>query len=252
MNEANQQRVEFAPGLVACAGGGLWLPSEETLLVADVHLGYAWAQRRKGQLGPLTDGAVHEKLLHLTERLRPRRLVVLGDLVHAARPAMEERAVIERTLESLCQQMEMVLVRGNHDRGFARDFRGWPIRLAPYWQGHGVTAAHGDRCEFPVAEDDVLVLGHWHPSVSIRDAAGTTLRLPAFLVWRRFVVLPAFSPFASGFDVSRGLPPEMSAMLPSQDEPAEVLAVTAQRVRRLGRLQPRWRARRAARESARS
>lgn len=196
---------EVIPGLVAHASGALWLPNENTLLVADVHLGYAWAQRRRGQLGPLTDGEVADKLLRVIDEFRPGTLVVLGDLVHAPRPSDPERAVIEQCLNQILARTSLTLVAGNHDRGFAQDFAGSRVRLAKSWKCPGVIACHGHSAGLP-HESEVLLLGHFHPSVSVYDAAGATVRVPAFLVWPKGVVLPAFSPFSAGFNARRGLP----------------------------------------------
>jgi putative SbcD/Mre11-related phosphoesterase len=240
--------LEIGRGLFAHASGGLWIPGEQTLLVADVHLGYAWAQRRRGQLGPLTEGGVREKLAAVLTSLDPRRLVVIGDLVHAPKPGTQEREVVEATLQALAEGREILLVRGNHDRAFGRDFGHLPVRMIPFWSGDTVTAVHGDRPqEYPLPHGHTLVLGHWHPTVSIADSAGATLRLPVFLQWPAALILPAFSPFAAGFDVSRGYPPQLMDGIPASGKPVQVYAATGTRIRRLGRMQPR---RRKARQSA--
>jgi putative SbcD/Mre11-related phosphoesterase len=234
--------LEISKGLYAHASGALWLPGERTLLVADVHLGYAWAQRRRGQLGPLTEGGVREKLMGVVSAVEPRRLVIIGDLVHASRPGAQEREVVEATLRTLATDREVLLVRGNHDHAFGRDFSHAPVRLIPFWGGESVTAVHGDRPrEFPLPMGHTLVVGHWHPSVSIADSAGATLRLPVFLRWPEAVVLPAFSPFAAGFDVSRGYPPQLMDSIPNGGRPVEIYAATGTQIRRLGTMQPRRR-----------
>jgi hypothetical protein len=42
------------------------------------------------------------------------------------------------------------------------------------------------------------VIGHHHPSATVRDGAGLRLKLPAFVQQGRCWILPAFSPWASG------------------------------------------------------
>ena len=56
--------MTLLPGLAAHPSGALWIPESRTLLVADLHLGYGWAQRRRGELGPLADfrAAIREML----------------------------------------------------------------------------------------------------------------------------------------------------------------------------------------------
>jgi DNA ligase-associated metallophosphoesterase len=196
--------VELAPGRIAHASGALWLPDAKTVVVADVHLGFGWALRRRGQLGPVEDDATRAKLLALTAELRPETIVFLGDLVHAPRPAQAERDAITRTLQAL--EARLVVVLGNHDRGFTRDFSHLRADCCDEWHGPGLVAVHGDR-ELPQAEH--VVCGHLHPALSVFDDAGSGRKMPAFVAGRRVTLLPAFSPFAAGFDVRAGLPFEM-------------------------------------------
>jgi metallophosphoesterase superfamily enzyme len=58
--------------------------------------------------------------------------------------------------------------------------------------------------------------------------------LPAFLASPSCVVLPAFSPFAGGYNLACGLPGELLALF--RGEALETFVVTGTRVARLGRL----------------
>jgi len=198
--------------MLAHPSGALWLPAARTVLIADLHLGYSWAQRRRGELGPLADFRARDKLLRLCAELTPRHIVFVGDLVHAPKPCAPERAYIEETLTLLGQQAQITAVRGNHDRAFAREFGHLALTAAEDWSSDGITAVHGDRLhEAPIPEAGTLILGHLHPCLSIREASGAGQKLPVFLVAPNCVVLPAFSPFARGYDVAAGLPPALEA-----------------------------------------
>jgi metallophosphoesterase superfamily enzyme len=120
---------------------------------------------------------------------------------------------------------EVILVRGNHDRGFGRDFGGLGVEVVDSWEGDGYVAAHGDTREFHWPEGAIAVLGHWHPAASLKDAAGARLRYPAFLVWPEAIVLPAFSPFSKGLDIRRGIPPDLRELVGNRDAP-QCVAVT--------------------------
>lgn len=199
--------IEALPGAEVHPSGALWLPAGRTALIADVHLGYAWALRRRGQLAPPVGGGVETRLRTLLDDLRPETLVVLGDLVHAPRPAPEERAAIEAVVDELRQRTRLLLVKGNHDRGFERDFAHLRIPVAESWQAPGWFAIHGDRWVAP-PEGHCLVAGHFHPAVTVRDAAGAGRRLPAVIAYPQMVLLPAFSPLAAGAAPRRTLPHE--------------------------------------------
>jgi hypothetical protein len=223
------------PGLIAHSSGALWLPDSRTLLVADLHLGYSWAQRRRGELGPLTDFQARDKLQSVCAELTPRRIVFVGDLVHAPRPCQPERAYIEESLTSLSQFAEIVAVRGNHDRAFAREFGHLPLTTAEAWSDGNISAIHGDRLDkAPIPEAGTLVMGHLHPGLGIREASGAGQRLPVFLVNDRCIVMPAFSPFARGYDVTGGLPEALARCF--QGAIVHTYAVTPTRIVPLGPL----------------
>lgn len=223
------------PGLFAHPTGALWLPESRTAIVADVHLGYSWAQRRRGELGPLADFHTRDKLFKLVEQLVPATLVFLGDVVHAPRPCAPEREWIEAVLLDLGRRASLVAVRGNHDRAFGREFGHLPIAFQEQWSNDSITAVHGDRLSAAIVpEQHTLIAGHLHPSLAIRDAAGASHKLRVFLASRTCVVLPAFSPFAGGYDVTHGLPKELLACF--RGNPVEAYAATETRVARLGPL----------------
>ncbi|MDQ6808427.1 MAG: hypothetical protein M3Z64_03230, partial [Verrucomicrobiota bacterium] len=48
------------------------------------------------------------------------------------------------------------------------------------------------------------IIGHHHPAGTIADGAGLRLKLPAFVQQASCWILPAFSPWASGTNWSRG------------------------------------------------
>jgi uncharacterized protein len=194
--------LEIGPGRWAHPAGVLWLPGPSTIIIADAHLGYGWAQRRRGELGPVIDDVTPRRIVSLLDELHPRRVVFLGDIVHAPKPAPDERELVSAILRRTAERAELVLVRGNHDRGFERDFAG---SLVEHWEAPGLLAVHGDRLP---AHSRLrhIVAGHWHPAWKIRDAAGVRHRLPVFASNVEVTILPAFSPFAAGMDLSKGLP----------------------------------------------
>jgi putative SbcD/Mre11-related phosphoesterase len=204
----SERVVELRPGELAHASGALWLPDLSTALLADVHLGFGWALRRRGQLGPVDDDAVQTKLGSVVEELNPRHIVFLGDVVHAPRPAPKERLAIESTLGQLATRSELTVVLGNHDRGFIRDYPELPVSVRDFWKCHGFLAVHGDK---PVpAGVTRLVVGHIHPAIGVVDHAGASRKVPVFVVSDSVVILPAFSPSAAGFNVrGAALPPHL-------------------------------------------
>ena len=221
--------LELASNRWAHASGALWLPQSRTVLIADAHLGYGWAQRRRGELGPLRDDGAGARLHDLLAELQPLTVVFLGDLVHAPRPAPEEHELIAGVLTGVALRAAVVIVRGNHDRGFLRDFGDLGYPLVTEWRGEGIVAVHGDR--LPPIGDEHLVLGHFHPALSPRDAAGAKQRIPVFAWTEQTTILPAFSQFAAGCDLVRNWTPEISLALGAGR--VKVAACTGKRVAQL-------------------
>ena len=203
--------------------------------MADVHLGYGWAQRRRGELGPLADFHSRDKLFDLCRELSPSYFVFVGDLVHAPRPCPEERTWIEETLSQLASCAKLIAVRGNHDRAFPQEFGHLAIDCVRHWSNDRITAIHGDRFDVAVPDSHTLVAGHLHPSLPVRDAAGAGRKIPVFLASQACIIMPAFSPFAGGFDLASGLPPEWLPCF--RNETIEACAVTGTRAVCLGSLE---------------
>lgn len=185
-----------------CAERAAWWPARRTLLVADLHLGKEETFLHFGVPMPAT---VLEETLERLGRLAAagpvRRIVVVGDLVHAR--AGLSSAVVDRVARwrrSFPGSVE--LVAGNHDRCVAAMPASWGIEpLAeevldgPFAYRHEPPVDDGPR------DDGRLVwCGHLHPTVRI--AGG--IALPAFLVGRSRAVLPAFTAFARGPGVAVG------------------------------------------------
>src|SRR5690242_20438181 len=88
----------------------------ETLLVADPHFGKAAAFRAAGV--PVPRGTTSETLTRIglaLDRTRARRLVFLGDFLHAREGRAPETLRVINEWRAQRASTEMILVRGNHD-----------------------------------------------------------------------------------------------------------------------------------------
>lgn len=160
------------------------------LAVADLHFGYELSQRSAGRLMPMWGmSSVEHRLDELIRDYCPRQLLILGDVVHDRSAAAEARLLIER-LSALC---EVVTLAGNHDRRL-----GSTLTLQESWQTEGFHFHHGHcAAETP---GRTQIIGHHHPTGTVRDGAGLRLKLPAFVQQGNCWILPAFSPWAAGVD----------------------------------------------------
>jgi len=212
-------RVRLANGsdVILDARRALVLPAEGILAVADLHLGYAWVQRRRGALMPLSaPDSTGSRLAPLLAEYRPRQLVILGDLVHQAIavPALSEE--LSSLVKLLPAGTELVICPGNHDRDLARllESLGLPLRLVSVLKVGGYRLHHGDRpkpieaaeaADFSLASGPLIdVIGHEHPAVRLGDGVATSAKVPCFLLADSTLVMPAFSDWAAGCEFGRG------------------------------------------------
>jgi len=175
------------------AARALHWPRERTVFVADVHLGKAAAFRAGGV--PLPRGGTAADLARLAAILSQtgaRRLVVLGDFLHAAAGRVAALDAAFRRWRELHAAIDVLLVRGNHDDRAGDPPAAWGIAVVP--EPHAM--APFLACHVPVAPRSGYALcGHVHPGVTLHGAAELSARLPCFVIGRRRAILPAFGGF---------------------------------------------------------
>lgn len=172
------------------------LPDHAALLVADIHLGKAHSFRRLGV--PVPQGSSADALARLDALLAAtdaRELVVLGDLLHAARGRHRGLDAAFVAWRARHPALALWLVRGNHDQGAGDPPPGWGVQCVdgPLRRG-GLALRHEPRPE-PGA---YTIGGHTHPAVVLGGRAHDRLRLPCFHVGPAVGVLPAFGAFTGG------------------------------------------------------
>ncbi|MEO5719339.1 MAG: metallophosphoesterase [Chthoniobacterales bacterium] len=181
-------RVAIAPNIFLDGRLALFHAGESWLAVADLHFGYELSQRAAGRLMPLWGmTSIEERLVELLDEYQPRRLLIVGDLVHDRASGVAAAELLAR-LRTRC---EVIALAGNHDRHAAH-----PIEFAPRWETPEFVFQHG-HC----AADEpgrIQIIGHHHPAANLGDGAGLRLKFPAFVQQDRCWILPAFSPWAGG------------------------------------------------------
>ncbi len=188
----------LSPEISLAPGGAAWIPGHATVVIADVHLGYARAVRRRGGYLPTIEHPeeIAARVVSICRELGAARLVVAGDLRHSTRDAdsleLDDVAAFRATLLAAGALSRVDLVAGNHDRGDAR-------AVARITLGE-IEIVHAPPASLP---ERWTISGHLHPSTTLRDETGAGMRVPCALVAGRLVVLPAFSEWAGGVIASR-------------------------------------------------
>jgi DNA ligase-associated metallophosphoesterase len=178
------------------------LPARRLLLVADAHLGKASSFRRLGVPVPeATTAATLERLSQAIAAAGATGVVFLGDLLHArhGRTAATLEAV-RRWRRERHAELELTLVRGNHDDRAGDPPADWGVRCVdgPLLVD-GLALAHQ-----PEARPGAYVLaGHVHPAALVGGRGPGRLRLPCFHFGASVGVLPAFGDFTGSHVLPR-------------------------------------------------
>lgn len=171
----------------------LYWEREDTLIAADLHWGKAAAFRAGGI--PVPRGTTSADLARLDRALArtgARRLILLGDLLHAREWRGAETVRTIADWRAAARGLELVLIRGNHDRragdppgDFGIEVVNGPLRAGPFALRH----------EPQRVEGAYVLAGHVHPGVTVRGPGRERLRLPCFALGRSVGILPAFGEF---------------------------------------------------------
>jgi uncharacterized protein len=203
----------------------IYLVESETLVVADVHVGKGASFRSRSYFAP--DGVTSRDLETLSSAmtgLGARRLLILGDLVHAQDGLTAAETAIFDEFRQKHAGVEMVLILGNHDRKakvpaswklmqvrgdmhegslvFAHEYvaKAESVKKKKTFSNAEFNAESGAESGANVQSKYVLS-GHIHPSVVLYGKGKQRERLPCFWVRRKYAVLPSFGVFTGSFTI---------------------------------------------------
>jgi DNA ligase-associated metallophosphoesterase len=171
----------------------VYWPRSRTLLVADAHVGKAATFRANGIFVPRgTTSAMLERLDRALASTGATRLVLLGDLLHAREGRAPETLRVVEEWRASHADIDIVLVRGNHDRSAGDPPASLGIRCvdAPMLEGPFAFVHHPT-----VIEGRYSLAGHVHPAVRLSGPGRQHARLACFWIRETGAVLPAFGDF---------------------------------------------------------
>jgi hypothetical protein len=189
--EVAGERITFFAGK-----GALWKRTE-TLLVADLHWGKTGVFQAAGI--PIPDDLLDadlERLQLLIATSGARRVIVLGDLIHAPHglnPTIQEKIASWRRHHPI----PMGVILGNHDRSFGHIPKSWDLENLGEESQMGPFSFRHDPSPSPTHH---VWCGHVHPMMTI-GVGHDRMRLPCFWLRRGITVLPSFSLFTRGANV---------------------------------------------------
>lgn len=155
---------------------------ERYLVVADLHFGIEADLAMHGLHFRSRSKARLERLLAIVDRVDPDGLILLGDIKHSI-PSITRQEFFElpRILEALRDRVPLRVFPGNHDIGIERYLRPAEISAKDGAVIDGVGYLHGHMYPSPALAGHLMIVGHHHPLLSLRDEVGCALQSPAYL-----------------------------------------------------------------------
>jgi DNA ligase-associated metallophosphoesterase len=181
----------------------LFWEEENTLIVADLHLGKSGHFRKSGIAVP--QGVYKADLQRLMAQLylyKVERLIIVGDLTHSTVNKELDLFIRWRKDFSL---LHIDLVKGNHDileDGWYDEanikLSSWKLVTGPFIFLHDLKV----RNKLTDDESNLYAFaGHLHPAISLKGQGRQSLRFPCFYFTKEYCVLPAFSRFTGTYKV---------------------------------------------------
>jgi len=176
----------------ANASGALYLPSEQALVVADLHFEKGSAFAARGQLLPPYDtAATLAKLAAAIAHHAPRLVIALGDSFHDRRAGERMAAVDQQALGALMSGRNWVWIAGNHDPEIPAGLGDMQNSLLL----NGLVFRHEPVKGLSPGE----IAGHLHPAARVVSRSGS-VRRRCFVTDGQRCVLPAFGAFTGGLN----------------------------------------------------
>ncbi len=195
LRDYNEQRVTISGrSMIADRSGALFWPSEDALIIADMHLEKGSHFARRGQLLPPYDTrATLLALAEVIDKYDAENIITLGDSFHDQEGPARMQPKDREILAILQDDCDWYWVTGNHDPVLPETIGGHILNELIIG---GLTLRH-EPAIGPVTHE---VAGHMHPAAKI-SLYGHTLRRPCFIGNGRRMVLPAFGAYTGGLNV---------------------------------------------------
>ena len=210
----------------------IYVPSTKTVVISDVHIGIEYEFSSMGANIPSQTESMLKRCIGICDEKKAEKLIILGDVKHAITPSgaikdersymdalSRERKDLKFFLESLSEVVDIFLVKGNHDGGlrtgknfYVHPSHGIIIEEIGFVHGHAWPSEE-------LMKGKILVMGHVHPVVRIKDSFGyvtskpcwvrATMKKEPFLKKyssanenMKVIIMPSFNPLCGGMAVN--------------------------------------------------
>lgn len=153
----------------------IFLEKNKIIVIADLHIGLEQELLQSGIKIPSQVEKFRNLINLLINRTKAKKLIILGDLKHkVAGISFKEEIEIPYFLESLMENVEVIITVGNHDSNIKEvlpgkvkiySSKGFRIGKYGFFHGHAWPSKELMKCDY-------LFMGHLHPTIELRDKFG--------------------------------------------------------------------------------
>lgn len=181
--------------LVLCAEKCLLRPANNSLYIADAHIGKSNHFRKAGIAVPSQLIFEEVNKLHLAiDKYQVETIYFLGDLFHSVK---NESVEILSQLIAFYEDKNFILVKGNHDIMPDISMIKTGLQLANCIEDDLFLFTH-EKTE----TEKFNFFGHLHPAINLTGMGRQNLRLPCFVFTENYAILPAFGVFTGMATIS--------------------------------------------------
>lgn len=195
----------------------LFWEEENTLIVADLHLGKTGHFRKEGIAVPQTVyKADLQRLVAMLYLCKADKLLIVGDFTHST---MNKELDLFLKWRKDFTSLHIDLVKGNHDILGDDWYKEANVSLHE-WEllVNGFLFLHENNKSVKKDERDVhyTFSGHVHPAVILKGQGKQSLKFPCFYFTKEHCILPAFSKFSGSYTVKPSKGEIAYAITPSE------------------------------------
>jgi uncharacterized protein len=210
----------------------LYLKKQNTLIIADTHIGYEEALNKRGVFIPRFQFKEIvqrlEKILSKVKNLD--KIIINGDIKHEFGTISDQewRHTLQ-LLDFLAKHCnEIILVKGNHDKIIGPIANKRKVKVVDSYTIDDILILHGNKIP-NLKNYKTIIIGHEHPAISLRDGPRIE-KYKCFLKGKYkkkiLIVQPSFNLVTEGTDILRNC----YAISGTQKIPEEFLSVSKEKV----------------------
>ncbi len=189
---------------------GLSLYVKETLIIADVHMGFEEYVNKSGILIPRTqfDDTIKElnTIFKKLQGFKIQRIIINGDLKHEFGTISETewRNTLKLIDYLLKHCKEIILIKGNHDTILGPIAKKRGIKVKSHVLLDNILVCHGNEVVEEVDKAEIIIIGHEHPAISLNENSRVE-KFKCYLKgkWhnKTLIVMPSFNTVTEGSDM---------------------------------------------------